>query len=127
MYNINTPVGLRYKLGFDETIKEVKRCGVPRIALGIGREPEGEFGFSTLDTIEYLKENIKKFRDNGIEVMVWLGQTFGHDKSPVGDDYVSDYSNQHLIGQGRVTAYCPLDSDFKKRFCDEVKHKCTRF
>lgn len=119
-YNINVPVNFGYGFGSEEALRELKRCGVPRAALGLGRELDGEYGFSTARTVEALKRDISLLKENGLEVIVWLGQTFGHDKSPIGDDRKSMYSNQWLIGQGRVTAFCPLDKDFKKRFCEWV-------
>ena len=101
----------------EKTLKEIKRCGAERIALALDRELD--HAFSSEENLKLLKDLIQYFRENRLEVLVWLGETFGHD----GGKPLSDmkYKNMRFIDKGDIKAFCPLDKTFAQDFCLWVK------
>lgn len=94
----------------EKTLAEMKRSGAQRIALAITRESGYEF--SSPENLALLKDCITYFKENGLETLVWIGETMGHDGSPA--DGTSPYTNVRYIGQGDVKTYCPADEKFLK-------------
>ena len=64
----------------EKTLTEIKRSGAQRIAIAIDREIG--FSFSTPENLKLISELIAYYKENGLETLVWLGETFGHDGSP---------------------------------------------
>lgn len=116
MFTVTIPTTLRWGIDREKTLEQIKKCGAHRMAIAVSRELD--YAFSSPKSLDTLKDNIAFFKNNGIEVIAWIGETFGHDKSQVGEDYASKYSNQRLVGQGRVTAFCPLDRSFFDDVCN---------
>lgn len=104
----------------EKTFTELKRCGVERIALAIDRELD--YSFSSPENLKLMKELVEYYHENGLEVLVWLGETFGHDSTYQVD---SKYTNMRAFVQGGVKdigAFCPLDKRFQLDFCTWIKN-----
>lgn len=118
MYTSTIPVMVTNEhFNKEKTLKEIKRCGAEKIALAVSRELG--HSFSTPENIEKIKELIDYYRKNGLDVIVWMGESFGHDGGPAMTD--SPYTNIRFIDKGDINAFCPLDTDLKKDLCEWVK------
>lgn len=95
------------------TLKELKRIGADSVALAVERELQ--YRFSSPENLQLLRELIEYYQENGLAVLVWLGETFGHEGGkPEGDQ---PYANMRLIDEGDIKAFCPLDESFKQDIC----------
>lgn len=102
----------------EKTLFELKRCGADRIALAIDRELKYEF--SSEENLELLSELIKYYEENGIETLVWIGETCGHqggksDKNP-------KYTPIRTIQNGDTRPFCVMDEEFVNAFCKWVQN-----
>lgn len=123
MYKITIPtVVTNGHFNREKTLAEIKRCGAERIAIAIDREIG--FAFSSPENLKLIKELISYYKENGLEALVWLGETFGHDGSPAKGK--APYKNIRLFDKGDIIAFCPMDEKFKEDFCTWVKNiaKC---
>lgn len=103
----------------EKTLAELKRCGAERIALAIDRELD--YSFSSPENLKLIKELVEYYHANGLEVLVWLGETLGHDSAY---GVASKYTNMRAFVQGGVKdigAFCPLDKNFQSDFCSWIK------
>lgn len=118
MYKITIPtVVTNGHFNREKTLDEIKRCGAERIAIAIDREMD--FTFSSPENLKLVSELISYYKENGLETLVWLGETFGHAGSPATGN--SPYTNIRFIERGDISAFCPLDESFKADFCAWVK------
>lgn len=101
----------------EKTLAELKRCGAERIALALDRETD--YAFSSPENLELLKELVRFYRSNGLEVLVWLGETFGHDGGSQPNK--GKYTSIRFIDKGDIKAFCPLDENFLSDFCKWVE------
>lgn len=123
MYKITIPtVVTNGHFNKEKTLKAIKHSGAQRIALAIDREVD--YAFSSPENLKLLKELIKYYKENGLEVLVWLGETFGHSGQKQTEE--SKYVNIRNIDFGDTIAFCPLDEKFKADFCTWVQNvaKC---
>ena len=90
MYKITVPTVISNgHFNREKTLGEIKRCKAERIALAIDRELD--YAFSSEENLALLKELIGYYRTNGLEVLVWIGETFVHEGvKPLSD---SKYGN----------------------------------
>lgn len=102
----------------EKTLTEIKRSGAQRIAIAIDREIG--YSFSTPENLKLISELIAYYKENGLETLVWLGETFGHDGSPATGKL--PYRNIEFFDKGKIKAFCPLDESFKADFCTWVKN-----
>ena len=114
MYKITVPTIISHP-HFDKegTLHELRRSGAHRIALALDREMG--HAFSSPKTLAKLKELIPFFKNEGFEVLVWLGETFGHNGAR--EEGESPYQNIHSFTDGRTKPFCPLDEKFQRDFC----------
>jgi len=118
MYKITIPtVVTNGHFNREKTLDEIKRCGAERIAIAIDREMD--FTFSSPENLKLISELISYYKENGLETLVWLGETFGHAGNPATGG--SPYTNIRFIERGDISAFCPLDKSFKADFCTWVK------
>jgi len=119
MYKISVPVAAtdpHFKK--EETLNELKRCGAARVALAIARELD--YSFTSPENLKILKELVAYYKENGFETIIWLGETFGHTVTKVGNP--SNYQYIHSMHVGETGAFCPLGKNFKNDFCTWVKN-----
>lgn len=120
MYKVTVPTIISNgHFNKEKTLAELKRCGADRVALALDREME--YTFSSPQTLQLLKELVPYFHENGLEVLVWLGETLGHD----GDYFFDRYTNMRAIdwaGELReIGAFCPSDTHFTADFCHWIQ------
>jgi len=118
MYKITVPIMVTTgrPIEKEKILDEIKRFGGQRVALAMARELG--HSFTSNKYLNLLKELIPYFRSNGMETIVWLGETFGHDGGkPLGDQ---PYTNIRFVPNGDIKAFCPLDERFKKDFSDWI-------
>lgn len=110
MYKVTVPMicetAYKYR---EETLAEVKRSGADRVAVAIYRELENKF--SSNETLAMLKELIEYYKSNGFETLVWLGETFGHDRNSKPGAF-NPYTNIRRMDKGDIAAFCPMDNNF---------------
>lgn len=102
----------------EKTLTEIKRGGAQRIAIAIDREVD--YTFSSPENLKLIKELISYYKENGLETLVWIGETFGHDGSPAEER--GKYQNIKFFDRGDIKAFCPLDEKFKADFCTWIKN-----
>lgn len=118
MYKVTVPTIITNgHFNKEKTLDELKRCGAERVALALDRELE--YSFSSPENLKLLKELVKYYHDNGFEVLVWLGETFGH--SGVKQNDKGKYTGMRTVDGDTITVFCPLDENFKTDFCKWIK------
>lgn len=118
MYKITVPVRCKTAHEHKEsTLAQLRRCGAHRVAIAIHRELS--YRFSSQETLDKLTELIEYFEKNGLEVLVWIGETLGHDRvsSPVHD---WGFTNIKDPDGNSTAAFCPLDEDFSDAIAEWV-------
>lgn len=121
MYKITVPTVITNgHFNREKTLAELKRCGADRVALAIDRELD--YAFSSPENLRLLGELVTYYRENGLEILVWLGETLGHDGMAMFD---TDYTRMRAFGHGdelvEIGSFCPLDEKFTADFCTWVK------
>lgn len=109
----------------EKTLAELKRCGANRVALALDRELD--YSFSSPENLKLLKELVQYYHENGLEVLVWLGETLGHDSTYHVDSKYTQMRGFDYKGEIKdIGAFCPLDGKFISDFCVWVKEvaKC---
>jgi len=120
MYKITVPTIISNgHFNKEKTLQELKRCRADRVALALDREMD--YAFSSPENLELLKELLTYYRQNGLETLVWLGESLGHDRSPADEKIKSKYKNMIIKGQGAVKSFCPMDEAFVNDYCKWVK------
>ena len=77
-----------------------------------------------LGVLDSFRENIKYFKDNGLEVGIWLGSTIGHGMvlvAPGSEKIVSGNKPLvNLLGEAVGGTHCPLDGEFRANISRSV-------
>lgn len=121
MYKITVPtVMTNGHFNKEKTLAELKRCGAERIALAMERELE--YSFSSPENLALLHYLVQYFHDNGLEVVVWLGETFGHGINHITSKYTEMRAFKYTGEIDEIGALCPTDGDFVADFCTWVKN-----
>ena len=102
----------------EATLKELKRCNADRIAIAIDREIE--YKFSSPENLNLIKELIGYYEENGIETLVWLGETCGHAGGKA--DANSPYTPLRTTQRGDTAPFCVMDENFTADFCEWIKN-----
>lgn len=118
MYKVTVPVVANNgHFNKEKTLDAIKKVGAERIAIAVSRELR--HSFSSDETLAIVRELIEYYKSNGLEVMVWLGETIGHSGGkPYGD---FGYTNIRNIEEGDISAFCPMDKNFINDCCEWVK------
>jgi len=117
MYKVTVPALIYPHFDKEGVLAELRRAKVDRVALTLEREIEHTF--SSPEILATLKELIVAYKQAGIEVMIWLGETMGHDSSAETEE--SPYQNLCDFDSGRSKAFCPLDEKFQRDFADWIR------
>lgn len=106
----------------EKTLSELKRCGADRVALAIDRELEYEF--SSPENLKLISELIEYYEANGIEALVWLGETCGHASGAAEEN--PPYTPVRTVQKGDTRPFCVMDEKFIAAFCKWVQNiaKC---
>lgn len=119
MYKITVPTIITNgHFNKEKTLTELKRCKADRIALVVDRELD--CAFSSDENLMLLSELIHFFEENGIEAMVWLGETFGHNGG--NKSGISKYQNIRHIDGREIEAFCPTDENFASDMCTWIQN-----
>ena len=119
MYKISIPIkhttAYKYK---EETYKEFASCGGNRAAITVHRDLN--FRFSSAETLKKLSSVFEDYQSRGIDTLLWVGETLGHDKlsAPV-KDY--GYTNMVTPSGETVGAFCPYDEKLKRDLHEWMK------
>lgn len=101
----------------EKTLSELKRCGADRVALALYRELEYEF--SSPENLKLLSELIEYYEENGIETLVWIGETCGHAGGAADEN--PPYTPIRTIQKGDTKAFCVMDEKFIGAVCKWVQ------
>lgn len=113
MYKVTVPIMLKKdRFQKEKVLSELKRSKSDRIALALESRSAKE------ETV-LLSKLIPYFKENGIEVLVWLGETLGHNAGKPDPD--SPYHHMRFFDQGDIGAVCPLDEAFREELCRWIK------
>lgn len=106
----------------EKTLAEVKRCGADRIAIAIDRELD--YTFSSPENLRLIKELIEYYEANGVETLVWLGETCGHAGGKADEN--PHYTHVRTLDKGDTQPFCVMDERFISAFCNWVQNvaKC---
>lgn len=97
----------------EKTLKEVKRANADAVALAI--EPEEGYYFSSPKSLKLIGECVEYYKENGLGVYVWLGESFGHSTVFKQEKKTGKYLNRRFIADGKyVDCRCTLDEEFIK-------------
>ncbi len=111
MYKLTVPVYSDYPyFNAEDALQELQRCRAERVALILQRNMD--YAFSSPESLKKLAEHIGFFKDNGFEVLVWVGETIGHSSDI--ESAPTRYQNIHAFSNGRSKALCPLDKNFQR-------------
>ncbi len=102
----------------EKTLAEIKRCGAERVGIAIDRELKYEF--SSPESLKLISELIEFYEANGIETLVWLGETCGHAGGPADEN--PPYMPVHTTEKGPTQPFCVMDEKFIKAFCNWVQN-----
>lgn len=121
MYKVTVPTIITNgHFNKEKTLSELKRCGADRVALAIDRELK--YTFSSPENLKLLKELVEYYHENGLEVLVWLVETLGHDNSY---SVEPKYTHMKALDYGgnikEIGAFCPSDEHFVSDFCAWIK------
>lgn len=116
MYKVTVPTVITNgHFNKEKTLAELKRCGADRVALALDRETE--YTFSSPKNLKLLGELVEYYHENGLEVLVWLGETLGHDGAAPLDRYTNMRALDYDGGVKEIGACCPSDERFIADFC----------
>lgn len=120
MYKVTVPtIVTNGHFNKEKTLAELKRCKADRVALAIDREIE--YAFSSEEHLSLLRELIAYYRENGLETLVWLGETLGHPTGFAMDPQEDvPYRRMRAVSGETLNSFCPLDESFQRDFCKWV-------
>lgn len=101
----------------EKTLSEIKRSGAERIAIAVNRELGYEF--SSPEHVALVKELIEYYESNGIETLVWFGETCGGGGGPA--DANPLYTPIRTLEKGDTQPFCVMGEKFIKAFCNWVQ------
>lgn len=119
MYKVTVPTIITNgHFNKEKTLAEIKRCGAERIALVVDRELE--YTFTSPENLKLLKELIHYYKENGVETLVWLGETLGHPSGKAKNN--PPYDCIRTMHSGDINSFCPLGKKFRNDVCTWVKN-----
>lgn len=118
MYKVTVPIVITNgHFNKEKTLAAIKGAGIQRIALALEREIG--YAFSSEENLQLLRELIEYYKDNGLEVIVWLGETIGHSGGKPFDNV--KYRSIRNIEEGDISAFCPRDESFIEDCCAWIR------
>ena len=120
MYHTYIPIVVNQdSFGKERVLEALKQVGADGVALTLAKKQERVcFPDATYD---HLAELITYYEENGIQTMVWAGETIGHDVSPCAHPDSGRYRNIRMLGTGAHQSICAADV----RFLADCAHHVT--
>ncbi len=123
MFKVVVPVYLE-NTNKEEVLKMLKEVEADSVALVLMREID--YSFSSPESLLCLDEYVKFFRAEGYRIIVWIGQTLGHDTA---SDATPRFTSIRCIDSDAENGavFCPLDNGFAESFESWIKDiaKCA--
>lgn len=113
-YDIIVPLGSSYyeKEDRQSCLVLLRQCKIRRILLILNPLSDGVYNG--------LADDIAFFTENGMEVMVWLGETLGHGVALAGqklsENKLPYMRITGIMDKSEAFAFCPLDPKFQEFF-----------
>ncbi len=112
MYKTYVPIMLSSPaLDEDAVLRRLRRIGAAGIFLAIARDTREADLFTDFEE-ELLRRLIPYFKQAGLEVVIWIGETIGHARSPLPKGSSPRFTPLRPPRVGDSTAFCPLDEEF---------------
>ena len=70
MYKISVPIYFSDRIKKEESLSELKRCGATRVFIGVGTLSLDNDKFNNM--VLKLRELVTFYKDNGLEVGIWI-------------------------------------------------------
>ena len=108
----------------EKALAELKRAKADRVGIAISRCFNPFYG--SAEKMAFIKELVDYFRQNGFEILIWIGETMGH--CPTNDPWALErYTMLRHLNGVETGNFCPLDKHFESDMCDWVREvgKCA--
>ncbi len=116
MYTTTVPIIVDTHFQEEHLFEELQRCKADRVAFALNRELDYEF--SSPENLEKLQRLIALSQEKGFEVVVWIGETLGHDQvTQYPQGWEEPYRRMQLPNKGTVASFCPTDERFTQGLC----------
>jgi hypothetical protein len=116
MYTRTVPVIADQPFNNEHLLEELRRCKADRVALAFYRDLNHKF--SSPEALAMAKERVDFFREKGYEILIWIGETLGHNQVTTHPDGCeTPYRRMKLPNKGTVDSFCPTD----RRFVEDLK------
>ena len=120
MYTVTAPIISDGHFDKYHLLQELRRCKADRIALAVNRDLP--YPFSSPATLARLKEMVEFFRREGFGIVIWIGETLGHDQvTQFPEGCETPYRRMKLPNKGTVASFCPTDQRFLEDLCRWVQ------
>lgn len=122
MYQLSVPVNiLRFRQQKEAYLQELKKIQPKRVMLCGSVNDIFDTDCDAYTHLPELKEEVKLLKENGYEVVFWVGG-FGHGEPLAGED-ARAVRYTLITGSDGVTtnAYCPLDENFRRDYAAGLK------
>lgn len=116
MYTRTVPVIADQPFNNEHLLEELRRCKADRVALAFYRDLNHKF--SSPEALTMAKERVDFFRKKGFGILIWIGETLGHNQVTTHPDGCeTPYRRMKLPNKGTVDSFCPTDP----RFVEDLK------
>ncbi|MBQ1216444.1 MAG: hypothetical protein IIX85_00615, partial [Clostridia bacterium] len=120
MYTVTAPIISDGHFDKYHLLRELRRCKADRIALAVNRDLP--YPFSSPATLARLREMVEFFRKEGFGIVIWIGETLGHDQvTQYPEGCETPYRRMKLPNKGTVASFCPTDQRFLDDLCRWVQ------
>ena len=124
MYKVTMPVIVdNGHFNKEKILRELKRAKADRVGLAVSREMNPLYGGP--EKMAFLKGLIDYYRAEGLEILVWIGETMGH--CPCSDEWaLNRYTQLRHLNGSESGVFCIKDANFTADMCEYVQEvaKC---
>lgn len=124
MYSISVPVIWKEEEGMflrEEILNELKRAKADRIMLAVERKFSGG-RLEYVKNVEKLRSDVEFFKQNGLEVVIWIGESIGHggyEWRSIDDHEYKKFAS--INGVETAGCFCPSD----ELFIEDLSKQCA--
>lgn len=122
MYRLSVPVNiLRFRAQKESYLHQLRKLNPKRVMLCGSVNDIFDTACDAYTHLPELKEEVKLLKENGYQVVFWVGG-FGHGEPLAGED-ARAVRYTLITGSDGVTtnAYCPLDENFRRDYANGLK------
>lgn len=120
MYTISMPISINNKNSKEKTLEQLRRAGASRVFLSFGRVSFD--GNKRKKVLNWLKENIEYYKENGLETGVWFWALWRSDIDKANKKMQMITAFEGFSTESNNTAFiCPSDKDFIDDTCEFIK------